>query len=117
VKIEPDAVLVCTTCGVEGSHRLLYLSDHLRASQCENCGAVRMFTAWLYADYARDVAERGLRLPCSLAGRALTNPLEVFGWPVRGVKKPFELLREFDQVAKLDRIYRHGSPRHVHSRV
>src|SRR5215204_5275910 len=84
VKIEPDAVLVCSTCGVEGQHRLLYLQDRMRASPCENCAAVQMFTGRLYADYARDVAERGVRLPCNLAGRALRNPLEVFGWPFKG---------------------------------
>jgi hypothetical protein len=117
VKIEPDAVLVCTTCGVEGSHTLLYLSDHVRASRCENCEAVRRFTDQLYADYARDVAERGLRLPCALAGRVLGNPLEVIGWPIKIVKKPLGLLRELDQVATLDRVYRHGSSRHVRSRM
>ena len=117
MKIEHDAELVCGSCGMEGPHRLLYLSDHVRSSQCEGCGAVRMFTSRLYADYARDVAERGIRLPCRLAGRALRNPLEVFGWPVRGIKKPFGLLRELDQVAALDRIQRHGLARHVHSGV
>ena len=117
MKIEPDAVLVCSTCGVEGQHRLLYLQDHMRASQCENCGAVQMFTGRLYADYARDVAERGFRLPCNLAGRALRNPLEVFGWPFKGMKKPFGLLRELDQVATLDRIYRRGASGRVGSRA
>lgn len=117
VKIEPDAVLVCSACGVEGQHSLLYLQDHMRASQCGTCGAVRMFTGRLYADYARDVADRGFHLPCNLAGRALRNPLEVFGWPFKGVKKPLELLREFGQVATLDRVYRHASSRRVRPRV
>jgi hypothetical protein len=117
VKIDPDGVLVCTTCGVEGSHSLLYLSDHVRASRCENCGAVRMFTAQLYADYVRDVAERGLRLPRNLAGRVLGNPLEVLGWPVKIVKKSCGLLRELDQVATLDRVYRRGSSGHVRMRT
>jgi len=114
VKIEPDVELVCSVCGVEGPHRLLYLSDHVRSSQCGNCGAVQMFTGRLYADYARDVLERGFRLPCNLAGRALRNPLAVFGWPVKGAKKPFGLLWELDQVVTLDRIHRHASSRHVH---
>jgi hypothetical protein len=109
LKIEPDAVLVCTTCGVEGSHELLYLSEHVSASRCENCGSVLMFTGQLYANYARDLVERGLRLPCSLAGRLLGNPLEVLGWPIKIVKKPFGLLRELDRVATLDRVYRRGS--------
>lgn len=109
MKIEPDAVLVCTTCGVEGPHKLLYLSDRLRASQCGNCGVVLKFTSHLYADYAIDVAKRGIRLPFGLLGRALRNPLEVFGWPVKGVKKPFGLLRELGQVATLDWVYSHGS--------
>ena len=115
MKIEPDAELVCGACGVEGPHELLYLSDHVRSSQCGNCGAVRMFTSRLYTDYARDVAQRGLRLPCNLAGRVLKNPLEVLGWPAKGVKKPFVLLRELDQVATLGRIHRHGSSGHVRS--
>jgi hypothetical protein len=117
VKIEPDAVLVCSACGVEGQHSLLYLQDHMRASQCGNCGAVQMFTGRLYADYARDVAQRGFRLPWSLAGRALRNPFEVLGWPFKGVKKPLGLLRELDQVATLDRTYRHASSRRVRSRA
>jgi hypothetical protein len=117
VKIEPDAVLVCTACGVEGSHELLYLSDHVSASRCESCGAARMFTGQLYADYARDVAERRLRLPCSLAVRRLGNPLEVLGWPIKIVKKPFGLLRELDRVATLDRVYRRGSSGRVRSRT
>lgn len=117
MKIETDVVLVCTTCGVEGAHGLLYLSDHVRASRCENCGAVRMFTGRLYTDYARDVVERGLCLPCNLAGRVLGNPLEVLGWPIKIVKKPFGLLRELGQVATLDRVYRHGHSGRVRSRT
>ncbi len=109
MKIETDAVLVCTTCGVEGAHGLLYLSDHVRASRCENCGEVRRFTGRLYANYARDVAERGIRLPCSLARRVLDNPLEVLGWPIKVARKPFGILRELDQVARFERVYRHGS--------
>lgn len=108
MKIEPDAELVCNGCGADGQHRLLYLQDHVRASQCGNCGAVRMFTGRLYTDYARDVAERGLRLPWHLAGRALRNPLEVLGWPFKGVKKPFGLLKEWDQVTTLARVSRRG---------
>ncbi len=117
MKLEPDAGLVCTNCGVEGPHELLYLSDHVRASRCGNCGAARMFTSHLYADYARDVAERGLRLPFGLVGRALRNPLEVFVWPVKVVRKPFELLEELGQVATLDRVYRRGSSRYSRSRA
>ena len=90
MKIEPDAVLVCTACGVEGSHELLYLSDHVSASRCENCGAVRMFTGQLYADYARDVAERGLRLPCSLAVRCSATRGGAW-WPHQDRKEPSAL--------------------------
>jgi hypothetical protein len=111
MKIEPDAVLVCTACGVEGPHELLYLSDRVQASECANCGTTRMFTNHLYAEYAKDVAHRGFRLPFGLAGRALRNPREVICWPVKGVKKPFGLLREFGQVATRDVVYRHVSAR------
>jgi len=111
MKIEPDAVLVCTTCGVDGPHELLYLSDRVRASRCANCGTARMFTNHLYVEYAKDVAQRVYRLPFGLAERALSNPREVICWPVKGVKKPFGLLREFGQVATRDVVYRHVSAR------
>lgn len=117
MKIEPDALLVCTTCGVDGPHELLYLSDRMRASQCANCGTARMFTNHLYAEYAKDVAQRGFRLPFGLAERALSNPWEVVGWPVKGVTKPFGLLREVGQVVTRDWVYRHGSPRNFRSRA
>ena len=117
MKIISDAVLVCTTCGAEGAHELLYLSDRVRASQCTNCGSARMFTNHLYAEYAKDVAQRGFRLPFGLAERARSNPREVLGWPLKGVKKPFGLLREFGQVATRDWAYRHGPSRSIRPRA
>ncbi len=42
MKVERDAILTCSACGVEGSHELLYLSEHLCASRCVNCGATHV---------------------------------------------------------------------------
>lgn len=109
MKIEPNAELVCNNCSVEGPHELLYLSDRMRASRCENCGAAQVFTRHLCVDYAVDVVERGVRLPLGLVDRALRNPLEVFGWPFKGVKKPFILLRELGRVVTLERVSRRES--------
>jgi hypothetical protein len=33
LKVERDAILTCSTCGVDGPHELLYLAEHLCASR------------------------------------------------------------------------------------
>lgn len=103
VKVETDAILVCSSCGVEGEHELLYLSDHLRASRCGNCGANRHFSSHFYAEYARDVAERTVRLPGKFVGDVFKGPSWVVTWPVKALRKPFSLLREVTQVTAFER--------------
>lgn len=106
MKVETDAILVCSSCGVEGEHELLYLSDHLRASRCCNCGATLRFSDHFYADYAWDVAERTVRIPAQLVGDVFKSPKWVFVWPVKALRKPFALLREFTQVTSFERKLR-----------
>ena len=116
MKVERDVILTCTRCGVEGSHELLYLSGLIRASRCGNCAYRRVYSGSLYASYARDVVQRGARLPVALVGRAIHDPLELFSWPVKGVRKPIKLLGELNQVARFEPQFRCGFPLPRHSR-
>lgn len=109
MKLERDAVLTCESCGTEGAHELLYLSEHLRASRCVHCGATQVYSPHIYADYARDVTARSARLPFQLARQAIGNPTAVFGWPLKAMRKPFDLLHEATQVAGFERsLHRKG---------
>ncbi|TCJ18903.1 hypothetical protein E0L93_05225 [Rubrobacter taiwanensis] len=103
MRVEEDAILTCSTCGVEGEHELLYLSDHLRASRCRSCGATGVYSPHIYADYARDVAERTARLPMRLAGEAIRRPTHLLLWPWKALRKPFGLLDEVGRVYTFDR--------------
>lgn len=103
MKVETDAILVCSSCGVEGEHELLYLSDHLRASRCGNCGATLRFSEHVYAEYAWDVAGRTVRLPGKLVGDVFKSPKWVVDWPIKVLRKPFALLKEVTQVTSFER--------------
>ncbi len=86
MKVESDIVLTCSVCRAESPHKLLYLSQRLRASECMNCGTTRIYSGHIYAEYARDLTERVAWLPRS-------------AWPARpsgarrrcfcGLPKPF----------------------------
>ena len=110
LKVEKDAILVCSSCGVEAEHELLYLADHLRASRCGNCGATMRFSEHVYADYAWDVAERTARLPGRFVGDVFRGPSWVVTWPVKALRKPFSLVREISQVTAFDRRRRLRRP-------
>ena len=103
MRVENEAILTCPNCRVEGRHELLYLSDRLRASRCDNCGYTQMFSGHIYAEYARDVTDRAASLPRRLAGRAIRHPLGVFGWPAKAIRKPFGLLGEVGKVTGFER--------------
>lgn len=103
LKVVTDAILVCSSCGVEGEHELLYLSDHLRASRCGNCGSTLRFSEHVYAEYAWDVAGRTARFPVRFVGGVLRHPSWVVAWPIKAIRKPFSLLREVGQVTAFER--------------
>ena len=109
MKIDNDVILTCSVCGVEGPHRLLYLSKHLRASECANCGAARTYSGHIYAEYARDLAERTALLPGKVAGEML-HPTEVVKWPFKALRKPFGLIREVSQVTTFEQSRRSPAP-------
>ena len=98
MKFDRDAVLTCAACRVEGSHELLYLSEHLRGSRCGNCGYTGIYSAHLRADYAVDLAERFFMLPWKLAGEAIRSPDRPLQWPIKALRKPFKILQEIDRV-------------------
>lgn len=98
VKIEEDAVLSCSACGVEGRHELLYLSNHLAASRCLNCEETRVYSEHLYEDYVRDVVERTGHLPEKPIVKALKIPLSLAFWSLR-VEKPLSMACEFGRLA------------------
>jgi hypothetical protein len=110
VKVENEAILMCPNCRVEGQHELLYLSNRMRASHCDNCGYTQMFSGHIYAEYARDVADRATSLPRRLTGRAIRHPLGVFGWPGKALRKPFGLLGEAIKVTDFERRSRRRRP-------
>ncbi len=103
MKVENEAILTCSNCRVEGRHGLLYLSDRIRASRCDNCGYTQSFSGRIYAAYAGDVAGRVVALPLKLARQALRNPLRIFGWPVKALRKPFDILGEVGEVTNFER--------------
>jgi hypothetical protein len=111
VKIEPDAVLTCTACGVEGPHELLYLSDRVRASRCASCGKTRTYSGHIYSEYARDLVERTTHLPARLASEALHRPLAVFWWPTKALLKPLGLLREVSRLNTFEKASHPPPPR------
>jgi len=106
MKVERDAILTCSACGVEGQHELLYLSEHLCASRCTNCGKTQIYSGHIYVEYARDLAERTSHLPGRLVGNTLRHPTELVKLPFKAVRKPFGLLREVSQVTAFEQSRR-----------
>ncbi len=109
MKVEKDAILTCSECGVEGPHELLYLSEHLCASRCINCGATHVYSDHVYAEDARDLAERTSRLPGKFAGE-MFHPTEVVKWPFKALRKPFGLIKEVGQVTTFEQSRRSPAP-------
>ena len=103
MKLDREAVLTCSACGVEGPHELLYLSEHLCASRCMSCGKNQVFTGHIYADYARDLAERTAGLTGRFVGDVFKRPTQVFRYPFKAAIKPFQLAREVTQVTAFER--------------
>lgn len=110
MKVEDDAVLTCSNCGIEGPHELLYLSEHLCASRCANCGKTQVYSGHIYAEYARDLAERTSRLPTRLAGEVLRHPTALVKLPFKVLGKPFGLIREVTEVTAFERGRRTRPP-------
>ena len=106
MKVERDAILTCSNCCAEGAHELLYLSEHLRASRCVNCGYALSYSPHIYAEYAREVAGRTARVPRRFVGGALRVPARAAMWPFEALRKPLGLLREAHQVALFERSHR-----------
>ena len=102
MKVDRDAILTCSVCGVEGPHELLYLSEHLCASRCVNCGTPQVYSDHIYSEYARDLAERTTHLPVRVAGDMLRHPTQIVKWPFKALRKPFGLLREVNQVTAFE---------------
>ncbi len=110
MKVERHAILTCSACGVEGQHELLYLSKHLSASRCANCGETQIYSGDIYAEYARDLAERTGRLPVRFFGEALHHPVGLASWPFKALRKPYGLLREIVQVSDFEHSRRRRTP-------
>ena len=109
MKLDSEAFLTCSACGVEGAHELLYLSEHLCASRCANCGKTHVFTGHIYADYAKDLVGRTAGLTGRFLGDVLKRPTAVFGYPFKVAAKPFQLVKEVTQVTAFERG-RHARP-------
>ncbi len=107
MKVESDIALTCSVCRAEGPHKLLYLSQRLRASECMNCGTTRIYSGHIYAEYARDLTERVAWLPFRLAGEAARSPTAMLLWPAKAFRELFELAKEMNQVAAFERRRHH----------
>ncbi len=110
MKVEKDAILTCSACGVEGPHELLYLSGHLCASRCLNCGKTQVYSGHIYTEYVQDVAERTTQLPGKFAGEVMRNPVAIARWPFKMIRKPFGLLREINQINTFERNRHFSAP-------
>lgn len=106
LKVESEAILTCSKCGIEGHHELLYLSEHLCASRCVNCQQTHVYSGHIYTEYARDLAERTSALPFRFAGHVLRYPGRFAKWPFKALRKPFSLLKEVTQVTGFERSRR-----------
>ena len=102
MKVEKDAILTCSVCGIEDPHELLYLSRHLCASWCVNCGTTRVYSEHIYSEYTRDLADRTTHLPRRMAGDVFRHPTEIAKWPFKVLRKPLGLLREVNQVTAFE---------------
>ncbi len=102
MKVDRDAILTCSACGVEGPHELLYLSEHLCASRCANCGKTQVYSGHIYAEYAKDLAERTSHLPGRFVGDTLRHPTNLVKLPFKAARKPFGLLKEVSQVTAFE---------------
>ena len=112
MKVETDAILTCSACGVEGPHELVYLSEHLCASRCVNCGKTQVYSSHIYTEYARDLAARTVQIPGRVAGEVFHRSAEVAKWPFKALRKPFGLLREVSQITTFERSRRSSTPGH-----
>ena len=110
MKVEKDAILTCSHCGVDGPHELLYLSEHLCASRCTNCGTTHIYSGHIYAEYAKDLAERTSHLPGRFVGDTLRHPTELVKLPFKAVLKPFGLIKEVGQVTAFELSRRSPTP-------
>lgn len=110
LKVEKNAILTCSACRIEGPHELLYLSEHLRASRCVNCGQTQIYSGHIYTEYARDLAVRTVQLPGRFAGDVFHRSADVAKWPFKALRKPFRLLREVNQIRTFDRSRRSPTP-------
>lgn len=110
MKVEKNAILTCSTCRVEGPHELLYLSEHLCASRCVNCGQTQIYSGHIYTEYARDLAVRTVRIPGRVAGDVCHRSAELAKWPFKALRKPFGLLTEVNQITTFERSRRSSTP-------
>lgn len=106
MNVYKDAVLTCSTCGVEGEHELLYLSERLRASRCANCGKTQVYSGHIYTEYALDLAERTKNYAGKMAGNVLRGPAEIVRLPFKAIGKPLGLLRELHEISSFNRSRR-----------
>lgn len=110
MKVDRDAILTCSACGIEGPHELLYLSEHLSASRCVSCGKTQVYSGEIYSQYARDLIERTGRLPRKFVKEAIKHPTRVIAWPFKALRKPYTLIKEVDQVTTFHQGSRSPTP-------
>lgn len=103
MKVFEHVELECAFCDRERPHALLYLSEQMRASRCEVCERVLVFSGPLQEEHAIDIFRRTLHLPGKLSNDLFSRPLSPLTWPVKALRKPFLVLREARKVEQFQR--------------
>lgn len=106
--------LRCASCGAERLHTATYLGNVLASVTCSVCGStLRPRTEAVIADYVRDFEQRLVRKPGRMLHHARRNPIEfVFHYLPRGlVTKPWEVLEEWEALARLNHTEQAAPPR------
>lgn len=111
MKIFEHVELECVFCKGDRPHELLYLSGSMRASKCEDCGHVLVFSGPLREEYTIDVMRRVLRLPSRLNRELVSSPLSSLLWPAKAAIKPLQLAQEAHRLRTFEPARLPGRPR------
>lgn len=98
MRVHDHVELGCVFCGEDQPHELLYPSEQMKASRCEICGRVLVFSGPLQEEHAVDLFRRVLRLPVKVGREFSERPLPPLAWPARVVRKPLLVLKEAQTV-------------------
>lgn len=93
---------LCSKCGQEGPHILVYNNDTLIRSECQNCGwEVNFCEESLLTIYAKDVVKRILTKPKRMNSELkldLKHAMQTL--PIRIASKPHRIVKEVQELVE-----------------